>query len=459
VSENTVGLWVPSVVPEILPRPLPPIKEFALELQGSCNFGCSDCYMYQGSNAANRTTHKPFEITTARQLAHRIVEYADSYADYDDPAYHLDHASFVLHGGEPLLRMQDVNEVVKTLRDGLSDIKLSFVVQTNGSTLKEGVLAELAELDIGVGVSIDGMPEDHNRSRPLLGGGPSFDRIAENITRMREGWPKLFRGILCTMNKYNMEPPSPEDAERYGCHTKAIPTFRALEQFRPGLEQFPDDPNAFLNFKFDFIWPHANWDNPPPLWDPTGRSTPYADYMIELYEHLFETQAITYTRIRLLDAIARGVMNRLGPYKSPAGGEIFGFGDARYLFIEQDGEIRGTDGLKAWHPNADSIRFGRDGSANVFTHSLREVQEHPVVQLGIREPRRLSTTCQQCEIVDICGGGRASDRQQGGLPDISLGDWGQRAIDEAFKNPSVYCHDYKKLIGYVLTKASSLSYG
>ncbi|HSX06795.1 MAG TPA: radical SAM protein [Candidatus Saccharimonadia bacterium] len=434
------NLYNPVYIPELMSPPTRamPIREYAIEVQGSCDMGCPDCYMYQGENASNRKRYLPVELGTIALLGQRITEHAAEFADETDPRYQLKNVTFILHGGEPLLNIGHIEKIVQILRQTIPDeISSEFVVQTNATTLSEEQLAILARLGVGIGVSIDGLPEDHDRSRPLLNGTPSYERVAKNTRLLRDTHPDLFRGILCTLNQYNMGPPSDEITARYGGRTKAVATFKSLEEFRP-------DPVKYPNFKFDFIWPHATWNTPPPNWDPSGVKTPYADYMIELFDYLFKEQAIPYTRIRFFDAIIKGIRNRLGSHHVPVGGEIFGFGDAGYLFIEADGQIKGTDGLKALDPGADSIVLGkRTGNARLQTNKISDVLEHPLIKLRRTGAQALGETCLRClenDVGDICGGGRFSDRQK----------------DGTFMNPSVYCDDIKKLIGHIIGAVSTI---
>jgi len=67
--------------------------------------------------------------------------------------------------------------------------------------------------------------------------------------------------------------------------------------------------------------------------------------------------------------------------------------------------------------------------------------EHPAVvarQLGLEG---LSPTCQQCELVAVCGGGYYPHRYRPG---------------SGFLNPSVYCSDLAVLISHITSRIAGL---
>ncbi|AIS52808.1 radical SAM domain-containing protein [Thermoanaerobacter kivui] len=67
-------------------------------------------------------------------------------------------------GGEPLLNLPLIERFVKESRkEGLSCI---FQIQTNGTLLNDINISKLKNLDIGIGVSIDGVPEVNDIMRP-----------------------------------------------------------------------------------------------------------------------------------------------------------------------------------------------------------------------------------------------------------------------------------------------------
>src|SRR5688500_1101119 len=107
MSEHGVNLpgFVPLVVGSEIVGDAPhrPIREFGLEVQGSCQFGCAHCYMYQSGNTALRTQYEPLPLPVVQKFAERVMDHTAVYADDPDPERRVQDVFVVLHGGEPLL--------------------------------------------------------------------------------------------------------------------------------------------------------------------------------------------------------------------------------------------------------------------------------------------------------------------------------------------------------------------
>ena len=85
-----------------------------------------------------------------------------------------DHAAVdvVWHGGEPtLLGKHEFHRILALQRwYGLPGQRINNIVQTNGTRLTPEWVELLKRYRFRVGVSLDGPPEVHDRSRPSVGG-------------------------------------------------------------------------------------------------------------------------------------------------------------------------------------------------------------------------------------------------------------------------------------------------
>ena len=91
-------------------------------------------------------------------------------------------------GGEPLLKWALVKHVVDfTLTEAKKRRLLpSFSIATNGILLEEEHLCFFEKHNVGVGISIDGLPVVHDRNRRTMEGGPSFDLVIKKFKLFRD---------------------------------------------------------------------------------------------------------------------------------------------------------------------------------------------------------------------------------------------------------------------------------
>jgi len=140
-----------------------------LYLTRDCNQSCSYCY-------AGRRRPERMEPITAEMAV-------DIAADHSDLM-----VGVRFFGGEPLLEWELVRHITAYTLSVARDRRLlpSFSISTNGTLLEEEHLSFFEEFDIGVGISIDGSPEVHDRNRPMLDGSGSFSRVREKYLLARK---------------------------------------------------------------------------------------------------------------------------------------------------------------------------------------------------------------------------------------------------------------------------------
>ena len=137
-----------------------------------CNLDCSYCYIKKQARDIEAET------------AHRILEYI-----LDDPFFDQHH--IVLFGGEPLLKPDLIEDIVRFGYKQASKNKkiLTFSIYTNGTLLTQSVLNSLFELGVGVDLSLDGIKESHNLSRPFKNSFESFSTIEKKIPMLLQRYP------------------------------------------------------------------------------------------------------------------------------------------------------------------------------------------------------------------------------------------------------------------------------
>jgi uncharacterized protein len=375
---------IPARAVRAVGRNPPPFHQFIVKIASRCNLSCDYCYVYEGQDQSWRTRPHVMSPATVQATADRIGEHARAHA--------LSTAHVVFHGGEPLLAGPAVLESAMTVLRGSMPpgTDLRFTIQTNGLLLNEEFLQLFARYQVSVGISIDGNAAAQDRHRRRADGRSSHADVLRGL-RLLTAWPgrTLLAGLLSTIDLAN----------------DPIVTYQALAAFGP--------PSV------DFLLPLANWSQPPPGTD-QGNATPYADWLLAIFDHWYESPPAV--SVRLFDEI---ISLLLGGKPTT---EIIGGAPLGFAVIETDGNIESADTLKFAYP--DAARTGM----SVFDNSFNDMACHPAVvaqRLGIVG---LCATCGSCPVVGVCGGGHYAHRYLAG---------------NGFVNPSVYCRDLYRVIEHI----------
>jgi uncharacterized protein len=362
-----------------------PFREFILKIHSRCDLACDYCYMYE--MADQRWRDQPYRMSreVVDGVAARIAEHARSHG--------LTSLDLVLHGGEPLLAGPElIAHAVRSVRRAAGPaVAVGAAIQTNGVRLG-GYLDLLDSLDVRVGVSVDGDAVAHDRHRRHANGRGSHAAVAAALDRL--GSPRyrhLFSGLLCTVDLAN--PP--------------VPTYEALLASAPP--------------RIDFLLPHGNWSAPPPDRVPGSDATPYADWLIAIFDRWYGAPR-QETEIRLFSEI---IQLLLGGVSSS---EAVGLSPAGMVVIETDGGIEQSDMLKSAYDGASATGL------HVLRNSFDEALSQPSIAARQLGELALSPECHACGLRRVCGGGLYPHRYRAG---------------RGFANPSVYCPDLFRLITHI----------
>lgn len=366
-------------------RPFP-FREFIVKIHSRCDLKCDYCYMYEMADQTWHDRPRRMSEAIAEKTAWRIGEHARSHQ--------LRELTLVLHGGEPLLAGHDLiwRLVTGTRKAAGEDVHVDVRIQTNGVGLDDAYLGLFSELDIKVGISLDGGAEAHNRHRRFASGRGSYAAVSASLSRLRQPqFRHLFSGLLCTIDLAN----------------DPVSTYESLAAFDPP--------------RIDFLLPHGTWDAPPPGRGPDPADTPYADWLAAIFDHWYFQPT---TGIRLFEEIMRLLLS------GTSGSEAVGLAPAQMVVIETDGSVEQVDSLKAAY----------HGAADTGLHVIRDPLDSALLlpgmvarQLGARA---LAGQCRVCPVHQVCGGGLYPHRYRSGT---------------GFANPSVYCPDLMRLIGHIRT--------
>jgi uncharacterized protein len=186
-----------------------------------------------------------------RTTVERIAEHVCSH--------NLKRVDVILHGGEPLLAGPDyLDEAARLLRSKVESSRttVNISIQTNGLLLNERFLEVFHEHDITVGISLDGDAATHDRHRRRGDGRGSHQDVMRAAQLLMEPAHRpLFSGLLGVVD-LSADP---------------IAYYEAMLATNPPA--------------IDLLLPHGTWSVPPPGLDPDGTATPYAGWLIAVFNH------------------------------------------------------------------------------------------------------------------------------------------------------------------------------
>lgn len=134
-----------------------------------CNLSCTYCYegMMKGKHYMSRDT------------ADALIRFTkDRYISNGKKV------RFDFYGGEPLLSYELIKYISERLKASAKEhgVAYAFNLVTNGTLLTPKKIKELTLLGLtDAKITLDGLRENHDRSRPFKSGSGSFDIIARNV--------------------------------------------------------------------------------------------------------------------------------------------------------------------------------------------------------------------------------------------------------------------------------------
>lgn len=363
-----------------------PFQEFVLKIHSRCDLACDYCYMYEMADQSWRSRPRRMSRAVLDQTARRIAEHVHAHG--------LQRVKLVLHGGEPLLAgAERLAYAVRAVRTAVGPgTRVDVRVQTNAVGLNAAFLRLFDELDVAVSVSLDGDETAHDRHRRRADGRGSHAAVRTGLSLLTgDAFRHLFAGLLCTIDVHN--PP--------------VRTYEALLAWGPP--------------QIDFLLPHGNWSAPPPGRVPGTLDTPYADWLIAVFDRWYDAPR-QETRVRTFGEIMQLLLG--GASRT----ENIGLSPVALIVIETDGALEQISALKSAFAGAPAT--GLHVERDPFDAALL-LPSIAARQIGLDA---LAPACRSCTLRRACGAGLYAHRYRAG---------------NGFANPSVYCPDLFRLIEHI----------
>lgn len=154
------------------------IRSLILWVTTDCNLFCRYCYARGGERSEYMSP----------QVARRAI---DLVSQSGQPF------KIQFSGGEPVLNLELIADIV----DYCADLSVRFQIQTNATLVTPSLAAHLRELDVAVGVSLDGIPEVNDRLRVFPDGSGSSGAAISGIQSFAEIGTTV--GMTCVLTREN----------------------------------------------------------------------------------------------------------------------------------------------------------------------------------------------------------------------------------------------------------------
>lgn len=365
----------------------PQCQMVVVKIASRCNINCTYCYMYNLGDETYKQQPKIMAKDTVNLLLKRIKEHCI--------ANDIEHFYISLHGGEPLLAGEELVTyiVTKAKEVLLPEVEPFFVMQTNGMLLTDSWCKIIGELNINIGISIDGNKKAHDQYRIDHKGNGTYDRVIKGleIASNSEYLPNP-PGILSVVN-VEVDP-----IETYE-HFKSI-----------GVKSI------------DLLWPDHTHDHPPLTRMTSKSETPHGDWKIAMFDHWYKQKPDKRIKIRYFEYVIALLIGRDISF------DTLGNSTNDVLVIETDGGIEAVDTLKTCGDG-----FTKEG-ANLHNCSFDEALQTDLARMYHYSHKKLCKQCLACPINEVCGAGYIPHRY---------------SSKNGFNNPSIYCKDLLKLITHI----------
>jgi len=169
---------------------------YTISLTDECNFSCVYCYQQMLNSLMGK---KPAKIS--KEIIDNILNITEERFKEEHPKV----LSVTYYGGEPLLAIEELERLSYGFQSLCEKYEVKYEPNaiTNGYLLTPTVVERLLNCGMNsVMITLDGDKTLHDSYRKLKSGGPTFDRIMENIAYAQD---KMYITIRTNISKGSVE--------------------------------------------------------------------------------------------------------------------------------------------------------------------------------------------------------------------------------------------------------------
>lgn len=158
-----------------------------LNLTHNCNLSCKYCYYAEEM----KKNSSDMGVETVREVMKKISRSS------------IDNIEFIFHGGEPLILGIDRLQLIIGLQKEYLDNKVySNIIQTNCTIMDSDIIDFFQRNNFGIGVSIDGPKEIHDKYRRYKNGSGSYNTAINNFSKIQDRGVKVAILSVCSDEMY-----------------------------------------------------------------------------------------------------------------------------------------------------------------------------------------------------------------------------------------------------------------
>jgi uncharacterized protein len=360
---------------------LPPAVTLLVKVAGTCNLACDYCYASRNFNKDGNWISDDLLDLTLSQL--KDTDYGR--IDFD------------LHGGEPLTWDREHFEYFISLQKKMKisdNKKVVNRIQVNGTLITDDWAKFLSEMDIEIGVSLDGPKEVHDAHRYNHARKGSFISVMKGLEILINN--KVELAVLSVV--------TPETVKN------VLPTFRFFSNLVKKSNGLLKTINFLPSFEIDFLKKE--------LLPSTISSEQYADFLIMFFDKWFASDNENFHIVFFEEIIA--VL--LGGIATTCN---FRRGCDGFLTLEPDGSLYPCDRFSG----LPEFKLG-----NVYEQSLHDILNGDSYTNYIDQVQAYPLECLQCEWLRLCRG------------ECLYHAW---ALNPKSNLPSYYCPSLKTIYNHI----------
>lgn len=161
------------------------LNTIILQVTQNCNLRCQYC-VYSGSYINRVHNNKRMSVEVAKQAIDFLVKHSENSKEI----------SIGFYGGEPLLEVPLIREVIDYAEGVFSGKKLLFNMTTNATLLNIETAKYLYEKKFNVTISLDGPKATHDSNRIFANSNKgTFDAVMQNLELIRKELPGFIKNI------------------------------------------------------------------------------------------------------------------------------------------------------------------------------------------------------------------------------------------------------------------------
>lgn len=175
------------ITPSIIRYQLANLRQLTFEITDACNLRCKYCGYGEFYEDYDKRENK--KLSEASAL--RLLEYLSSFWRSNDNVSSNRNVYISFYGGEPLLNMEFVKNVIAYIEKMNCDTCYFTYSMTTNAMLLDKYMDYLVEKRFNLLISLDGDAE-HSAYRVDASGHSAFDRICKNVDLLRVSHPAYF---------------------------------------------------------------------------------------------------------------------------------------------------------------------------------------------------------------------------------------------------------------------------